>query len=155
MLKLSNKRERKYRHRKESCKSYRKLYSEMPCAYFILAPLTNRRAPTKVKRCRGAAQQRLSQLIYFQYLDLVRFFSALVRSITRWNWTDGMCLSPAEVQTILHFHTNCLATRDQGLPKSGFSSVGKLNFRDILAGKKRTSLFTKHTPKLTHRAMQS
>lgn len=31
----------------------------------------------------------------------------------------------------------------QGLPKSGFSSVGKLNFRDIFAGKKRTSLFTK------------
>lgn len=36
----------------------------------------------------------------------------------------------------------CLETRSQGLPKSGFSSVGKLNFRDILAGKKRTSLFT-------------
>lgn len=55
---------------------------------------------------------------------------------------------------------NCISiqivwiTRDQGLPKSGFSSVGKLNFRDIFAGKKRTSLFTKHKSTLTHSAMQ-
>lgn len=66
-----------------------------------------------------------------------------------------MWWSPVEVREI-----SCISiqivwkTRDQGLPKSGFSSVGKLNFRDIFAGKKRTSLFTKHTSMLTHSAMQ-
>lgn len=50
---------------------------------------------------------------------------------------------------------NCLETQSQGLPKSGFSSVGKLNFRDIFAGKKRTSLFTKTRLRRHTNAMQS
>lgn len=53
--------------------------------------------------------------------------------------SDGV---QSEREKYIAFHTNCLETRSQGLPKSGFSSVGKLNFRDIFAGKKRTSLFT-------------
>lgn len=35
--------------KRESCQSYIKLYSEMECAEFSLAPLTNR-APTEVNR---------------------------------------------------------------------------------------------------------
>lgn len=48
-------RQRKVRHEeqrreRESCKSYRKHYSEMECALFSLAPLTSSRAPTRVKK---------------------------------------------------------------------------------------------------------
>lgn len=41
---MNNRRER------ESCRGYRKLYSEMECAKFSLAPLTSDKTPTKVKR---------------------------------------------------------------------------------------------------------
>lgn len=81
----------------------------------------------------------------------------ILRLITRGNWTSGDVVdvqSEWRKKATLHFCINCLETQSQGLPKSGFSSVGKLNFRDIFAGKKRTSLFT-NTSKLTHGAMQS
>lgn len=65
------------------------------------------------------------------------------------NWHEmfkaSVHVDPSDSDNVLMDSTfkSCVAwTQSQGLPKSGFSSVGKLNFRDIFAGKKRTPLFT-------------